>query len=105
MKHLRVLFGLALIPLCAWMGSLVSIGGGSGVVLGAVLGMTLSFLFLTYGPGRANSRYPSSYYLDHDHQLNGGVNQQAIDNTASGAREADRSPLIYIQPPPPRGRG
>jgi hypothetical protein len=102
MKHLRVISGLALIPLCAWVGSLVSIGAGSGVVIGVALGITLSFLFLNYGPGHAKSRYPTSYYLNHDHQLNGGVNQQAMDDTASGAREEDRSPLIYLQYPPPR---
>jgi hypothetical protein len=88
MKHLRVVFGLALIPLCTWFGSVVPVGTGSGIVIGFVLGMTLSYLFLTYGPGHPKSQFPTSYYLSHQHQVNGGVNQQVIENATLSAREA-----------------
>jgi hypothetical protein len=93
MKHLRLVLGLALIPLCALLGSIVPIGTGSGTVIGLVLGIALSYLFLTYGPGRKKSQLPTSYYLDHQHEVNGGVNQQAIENTTLSAREAARPNL------------
>jgi hypothetical protein len=99
MKHLRVILGLALIPLCAWLGSFVPIGTGSGTLLGLVVGIALSFLFLTYGPGRKKSQLPTSYYLTHQHEVNGGVNQQAIENATLSAREAERPPVEgpYLQ--------
>src|SRR5712691_166280 len=93
MKHLRLLLGLALIPLCALLGSFVPIGTGSGTIIGLVLGIALSYLFLTYGPGRKKSQLPTSYYLNHQHQGNGGVNQQVIENHTLSAREAARPPL------------
>ncbi len=93
MNHLRLVLGLALIPLCALLGSIVPIGTGSGTVIGLVLGIALSYLFLTYGPGRKKSHLPTSYYLDHQHEVNGGVNQQAIENTTLSAREAARPNL------------
>jgi hypothetical protein len=92
MKQLRVILGLALIPLCGVLGSLVPVGTGSGTIIGLALGMALSYLFLTYGPGRKKSQLPTSYYLNHQHQVNGGVNQQAIENATLSAREAVRPP-------------
>jgi hypothetical protein len=41
MKHLRLALGLALIPLCALLGSVVPIGTGSGTIIGLVLGVAL----------------------------------------------------------------
>src|SRR6266852_2676181 len=96
MKHVRVVLGLALIPLCALLGSFVPVGTGSGIIIGFVLGIALSYLFLTYGPGRKKSQLPTSYYLNHQHQDNGGVNQQAIENNTLSAREADQSPLDHM---------
>jgi hypothetical protein len=92
MKHLRLVLGLALIPLCALLGSFVPIGTGSGTIIGLILGIALSSLFLTYGPGRKKSPLPTSYFLNHQHEVNGGVNQQAIENTTLNAREAARPP-------------
>jgi hypothetical protein len=93
MKHLRLVLGLALIPLCAVLGSFVPIGTGSGTIIGLVVGIALSYLFLAYGPGRKKSQLPTSYYLNHQHEVNGGVNQQAIENTTLSAREAARPNL------------
>jgi hypothetical protein len=93
MKHLRLILGLALIPLCALLGSFVPIGTGSGTIIGLVVGIVLSYLLLTYGPGRKKSPLPTSYYLTHQHEVNGGVNQQAIENTTLRAREAARPNL------------
>jgi hypothetical protein len=104
MKHFRLIFGLALIPSSAFLGSFVPIGTGSGILIGFVVGIALSYLFLIYGPGHKKNQLPTSYYLNHLHQLNGGMNQQAMEDTASGAQEEDRSPLIYNQPPSPELR-
>lgn len=90
MKQLRLVLSLALISLCAWLGSFVPLGIGSGIIIGLVVGIVLSYLFLTYGPGRKKSPLPTSYYLTHQHEINGGVNQQAIENTTLRAREAAR---------------
>jgi hypothetical protein len=93
MKHLRLIPGLALILLCAWLGSFVPLGTGSGIIIGLVLGIVLSYLLFTYGPGRKKSQFPTSYYLNHQHQNNSGVNQQVIENATLSAREAARPPL------------
>ena len=83
MKHLTILFDLALIPLCAFLGSLVPIGAGNGFVLGLFLGIVLLCLILTYGSGRKKTRFSTSYYLNQHHQDNAGTNQEVVDiNTA-----------------------
>ena len=87
MKHLRLIFGLALVPLCTLIGIFIPLGRGSAVVIGLVLGIVLSYLFLTYGPGK-KSALPTSYYLSHQHQANGGINQQAIEVHTIDARVA-----------------
>ncbi|HLX57892.1 MAG TPA: hypothetical protein VKR83_12785 [Ktedonobacteraceae bacterium] len=104
MKYLKLVFGLALIPIGVLLGSFVPIGAGSGILIGFLVGIVLSYFFLTYGPGRKKSQLPGSYYLNHDQQLNGGINQRAMEDIASGAHEEDQSPLIYIQYPPPSTR-
>jgi hypothetical protein len=93
MKHLRLILGLALIPLCALLGNFVPVGTGSGIIIGLVVGIALSYLFLTYGPGRKKSQLPTSYYLTHQHEVNGGVNQQAMENITLSEREAARPNL------------
>jgi hypothetical protein len=88
MKHLRIISGLALIPLCTALGSFVPFGTGSGILIGFVLGIAFSYLFLTYGPGHRKSQLPTSYSLSQQHQDNGGINQHAIDNATLSAWEA-----------------
>jgi hypothetical protein len=92
MKQLRLVLGLVLIPLCAWLGSLFPIGTGSGIVIGFIGGMTLSYLLLTYGPGHTKSPLPTSYSLGSQHQDNGGINHQALENATLSAREVPRRP-------------
>ena len=99
MKHLRWAFGLALIPLCTWLGSLVPLGTGSAIIIGFILGITLSYLFLIYGPGHKKSQLPTSYYLNHQHQVNGGVNQQTIETNTLSAREAVPPPWHHWEIP------
>ncbi|HJT57124.1 MAG TPA: hypothetical protein VJ761_11565 [Ktedonobacteraceae bacterium] len=88
MRQLRLALGLALIPLCAWLGSFIPVGTGSGIIIGLVLGIILSYLFLTYGPGRKKNQLPTSYYLNRQHEINGGYNEQAIVNATLSSREA-----------------
>jgi hypothetical protein len=92
MKQLRLILGLALIPLCTWLGSLIPIGTGSGIVLGFVGGMTLSYLLLTYGPGHKKSSLPTSYYLGPQYRDNGSLNQQTLENATLSAREIPQWP-------------
>ena len=93
MNHLRLVIGLALTPLCALLGSLVPLGTGSGTIIGLGVGIALSYLFLTYGPGRKKSQLPTSYYLTDQHEVNGGVNQQVLEKSTLNAREAARPPF------------
>jgi hypothetical protein len=98
MKQLRFVPGLALIPLCALLGSFVPIGAGSGTIIGVVVGIALSYLFLTYGPWGKKSLLPTSYYLNRQHEVNGGVNQQTIENMTLHAREQERPHLEGLYP-------
>jgi hypothetical protein len=78
MKHFRLIFGLALIPIGAFLGSFVPIGrGGSGIIIGFVVGCVLSYLFLIYGPGHKN--YLLTSYNENRAQLN-RLNQQPYVN-------------------------
>ncbi len=95
MKHLRIILGLTLIPLCAFLGSFVPIAGGNGMIIGFFLGIAFSCLFLTYGPGHRKSQLPTASYLNHDHQANSGVNQQAIEIKTVSIREAAVFPPWY----------
>jgi hypothetical protein len=101
MKHFRLIFGLALIPIGAFLGSFVPIGkGGSGIIIGFVVGSVLSYLFLIYGPGHKKNQLPISYYesrsqLNRVNQLNSGWDMSAPWNLreqeASGAQEEDEN--------------
>lgn len=95
MKHLRVILGLAIIPLCTLLGSFIPIGTGSCIVIGFVVGIALSYLFFTYGPGHRKSQLPTSYYLGHQHQNNGGVNEQALTDGTLSAQEAAHITLPF----------
>jgi hypothetical protein len=87
MKYVRLVFGLALLPLCTWLGSLVPLGTGSGIVIGLLLGFVLSYLYL---------RLFLAYGLGHQHQVNGEGNQQAGENTPFSLLEAG-PPLWWHQ--------
>jgi len=100
MKQFRLLFGLALIPICAFLGSFVPIGRGSGLIIGFVVGSALAYLFLTYGPGHKKNQLPPSYYarraiLNQVNLRNSGWGLSAPWNLrekeASGAQEEDEN--------------
>jgi len=93
-KQFRVILGLALIPVCTIVGGFIPIGGGSAAFIGLIIGIACSFVFLNYGPGSKKNTLPTSYYLGHQHQMNGGVNQQVIENGMLGALEATQQPRI-----------
>jgi hypothetical protein len=98
MNYLRILLGLSLIPLCTWLGSCIPIATGNGTIIGLVLGIALSSLFFAYGPGHNKSQLPTSYWLSQRDQDNGGINQQAIENTTLSGREAAQPPLERPDP-------
>jgi hypothetical protein len=83
MNHLRVLLGLALIPLCAWIGSCVPIATGNGTIIGLVVGIALSYLFFACGPGRNKSHLPTSYWLNQRHQPT-GEREHHLERTGGG---------------------
>ena len=117
MKHFRMVFGLAFIPIGAFLGSFVSIGKGSGIIIGLVVGIALSCIFLIYGPGHKKNQLLNSYYLKRDQQLNrlnqldggrapwslreqeasSGEEYENEEHIVSGAQQEDENPL----PPPP----
>src|SRR5260370_13822753 len=101
MKHLRVILGLALIPLCALLGSFVPIGTGSGTLIGLVVGIALSYLFLAFGPGRKKSHLPTSYYLNHQHEVNGGVNPEGVEKPTPNRPGPSGPPAEVAYPPTP----
>lgn len=86
MKYLKVFAGVGLIPLGVLVGSFISLGGGSGALLGGIVGVILccmlfwsSWLWLHW-PGSAN--------LDELYQDNSDKKIQAINNTVRSMREA-----------------
>ena len=58
MKTLKVIVSLGLIPLCVYIGSLISLGAGNGAILGGILGIILCcilcFMPHRLGSGRLN---------------------------------------------------
>ena len=89
MKYLRLVFGLALLPLCTWLGSLVPFGTGSGIVIGFFLGMVLSYLYLYL-----------TYSSSHQQQVNGEENQQARETNTFNVWEAAPPPWHQNDIPP-----
>ena len=54
MKTLKVIVSLGIIPLCVYIGSFISLGGGNGAILGGILGCIL-FGILWFRPRRSSS--------------------------------------------------
>jgi len=84
MKYLKVIVGLGLIPLGVFAGSFIHLGGGSGAILGGILGVILCcILFWSSAP-----HWPGSASLDELYMDNSDKKKQAIDNTVRSMREA-----------------
>ena len=83
MKYLKIIVGLALIPLGVLVGSFFSLGGGSAVILGGILGVILCcMLFWASWP-----HWPGSASLDELYMDNSDKKKEAIDNTVRSMRE------------------
>ena len=81
MKYLKAIVGLGLLPLGAFAGSFINIGGGNGAILGSILGVILCcVLFWSHWPGSAR--------LDELYHNNSDKKKQAIDTTMKNIREA-----------------
>ena len=83
MKYLKIIVGVGLIPLGVFAGSFISLGGGSGVILGGIVGVILCCMLFwsswIHCPGSAN--------LDELYMDNSDKKKQAIDNTVRSMRE------------------
>ncbi len=96
MKYLKVIVGLGLIPLGVFVGSFISLGGGSGALLGGVLGVILCcILFWSTWP-----HWQGSASLDELYQDNSDKKKQEIDNTVRSMRETQIEDDLRI-----RGQG
>jgi hypothetical protein len=96
MKYLKVIVGLGLIPLGVFVGSFISLGGGSAVILGGIVGVILCCILFwssaTHWPGSASRE---ELYMD-----NSDKQKQAIDNTVRNMREVQIEDDLRI-----RGQG
>ena len=84
MKYLKVIVGLGLIPLGVFVGSFISLGGGSAVILGGIVGVILCCMLFW----SSWSHWPGSASLDELYMDNSDKKKQAIDNTVRSMREA-----------------
>ena len=83
MKYLKVIVGLGFIPLGVFVGSFISLGGGSAIILGGIVGVILCcMLFWSSAP-----HWPGSASLEELYMDNSDKKKQAIDNTVRSMRE------------------
>jgi hypothetical protein len=96
MKYLKVIVGLGLIPLCVFVGSFISLGGGNGAILGGILGVILCCMLFW----SSWLHWPGSASLDELYMDNSDKKKQAIDNTVRSMREVQIEDEVRI-----RGQG
>jgi len=84
MKYLKVIVGLGLIPLCVFLGSFISLGGGNGAILGGILGVILCCMLFW----SSWLHWPGSASLEELYQDDSLKQKQAIDETVKKMREA-----------------
>ena len=84
MKYLKVFVGVGLIPLGIFAGSFISLGTGSGAILGGILGLILCCIYFW----SAWPHWPGSANLDELYMDNSDKKKEAIDNTVRSMREA-----------------
>ena len=83
MKYLKVIVGLVLIPLCVFVGSFISLGGGNAVILGGIVGVILCcMLFWSSWPHWSRSANLNELYMD-----NSDKQKQATDEMVRSMRE------------------
>lgn len=83
MKYVKVIVGLGLIPLGAFVGSFISLGGGNGSILGGIAGLILCcILFFSSWPHYSRSANLDELYMD-----NSDKQKQATDEMIQRMRE------------------
>jgi hypothetical protein len=90
MKYMKVIVGLALIPLGVLIGSFISIGGGSVAIFGGILGGILCYILLY------RLHWRGSDSLNEQYQLN-NVDEQSIENTVRSVNEAHIEDEIHFE--------
>ena len=96
MKYLKVIVGLGLIPLGVFAGSFISLGGGSAVILGGIVGVILCcMLFWSSWPQWQGSASLDELYMD-----NSDKKKQATDEMVRSMRETQIEDDLRI-----RGQG
>ena len=83
MKRIKLIGGLALIPLGVFIGSFISIGYGNGAIIGGIIGGLLWCILNWSGPW--------NYSLDEQHQIDSNVNKEAISETFRGINQANQA--------------
>jgi len=95
MKYIKIIVGLGLIALGAFIGSHISIGGGSAALLGGIAGAIL-YCVLDWFASRRHIRFwPSSSHLNEQFQVNNGVDQP-IDAVAGKLKEMSQEEFFRL---------
>ena len=98
MKYLKAIIGLGLIPLGVLVGSFISLGGGSAVILGGIVGVILCCMLFW----SSWLHWPGSASLDELYTDNSDKQKQAIDNTVRRMREVQIEDELRIRGQGPR---
>jgi len=96
--RIKVITGFGLIIVCGFIGSLIHIGAGSGIVIGVIIGVIL-FCILISGP--ANRLWPFSSKANQQQQFTPDISQKDIEIATLRAREARIYDEILGNPPHP----
>lgn len=83
MQYQKVIIRLGLIPLGVFIGSHISLGGGSAAILGGILGGILCCILFW----SSWIHWPGSASLDELYQDDSEKQKQALDETVSKMRE------------------
>ena len=86
MRRLKIVIGLALIPLGVLLGSFLPLGGGSAAIIGGLVGLVLCCVFLSL-PTKHAVTGPTAFRTTSQHQDNGGLNQRAIEQATLMAQQ------------------
>ncbi len=83
--RIKIIIGLGLIVLCGFIGSLIHIGKGSGIVIGSIIGVILFCILITRP---ANRLWPFSSKANQQEQLTPDISQKDIEIATLRVREA-----------------